>query len=139
MGQLETTLRKRGLKVTGQRRLVLSVLEEAKDHPTAQEIHRRAIKQQRISLGTVYRILNKLAEAGILSKHAFGGVEGRYEPVSGRHHHLVDAKTGRIIEVDDRRLTILLEQIADSCGYRLIDCRLELVGEPKPTGPVFEH
>lgn len=138
MSELEAHCRRVGLKLTSTRRLVLSVLEHAHDHPSAQEVYRRATDRRRISLGTVYRILHILAEAGIVVRHAFGGAEARYEVAAGRHFHLLDAESGTIVEIDDGKLTSLLEEIADRCGYRLIDVRLELVGERKQTDRLFK-
>jgi Fur family ferric uptake transcriptional regulator len=130
MGRLDALCQQCGVKLTRPRRLVLSVLEEASDHPCANEIHQRAALRQRIALGTVYRILNRLAEAGVLTRHSFGG-RMRYEAAGRRHHHLVDVRSGRIVEIDDRDFATVIEQAAERLGYRLIDFRLEVRGELK--------
>jgi Fur family ferric uptake transcriptional regulator len=131
MKRLEALCRDRGLKLTAPRRLVLSVLDEARDHPSAKEIHRRASERRRIALGTVYRILDKLVDAGVLLRHAFGGGGQRYEAPSRRHHHLVDVRTGQIVEFDDHGLTVSVERVAAKLGYRLVDFKLEVTGRRK--------
>lgn len=131
MKRLEALCRDRGLKLTAPRRLVLSVLDEARDHPSAKEIHRRASERRRIALGTVYRILDKLVDAGVLLRHAFGGGGQRYEAPSRRHHHLVDVRTGQIVEFDDHGLTVSVERAAAKLGYRLVDFKLEVTGRRK--------
>jgi len=130
MGQLDALCQLRGVKLTRPRRLVLAVLEEATDHPCANEIHQRAALRARITLGTVYRILNRLAETGVLTRHSFDG-KMRYEAAGRRHHHLVDIRSGRIVEIDDRDFATVIEQAAERLGYRLVDFRLEVRGEPK--------
>ena len=130
MGQLDALCQRNGVKLTRPRRLVLAVLEEATDHPCANEIHQRAALKERITLGTVYRILNRLTESGVLTRHSFGG-KMRYEAAGRRHHHLVDVRSGRIVEIDDRDFASIIEQAAERLGYRLIDFRLEVRGELK--------
>lgn len=131
MSRLEKVCQRLGVRITGQRRLVLSVLEESTDHPSAQEIHRRIAPGRQISLSAVYRTLKSLTEIGIVERHAFGGDEARYEIVSNQHHHLLDETTGEIVEIDDGPLNALLEEIADRRGYHLVDMRVELVGKRK--------
>ncbi|WP_428674543.1 Fur family transcriptional regulator [Reyranella sp.] len=130
MGRLEALCQRHGLKLTRPRRLVLDVLGDANDHPCASEIHQRAAFRRRISLGTVYRILNRLAEAGVLTRHSFGG-KMRYEMAGRPHQHLVDVRSGQIVEIDDRDFATVIERAAERLGYRLIDFRLEVRGEPK--------
>lgn len=130
MGRLEALCQQRGMRLTRPCRLVLSVLEEARDHPSAQEIHRRAARQRRISLGTVYRILNRLAGSGVLLRHTFGGTM-RFEAMGARHHHLLDVNTGRIVEIDSAELAASINDVAERLGYRLIDFKLEITAERK--------
>src|SRR5882757_8960266 len=98
MGQLDSLCQRRGVKLTRPRRLVLAVLEEAKGHLCANEIQQRAALKERITLGTVYRILNRLTEAGVLARHSFNG-KMRYQPAGRRHYSLVDVRSGRIVEI----------------------------------------
>lgn len=131
MDRLDELCRERGLRLTEQRRLVLEVLEAATDHPCTFEIHRRASAGRRIGVATVYRALNSLATAGLVTRHVFRDGKARYER-TGRapHPHLIDVSTGEIVEVeDDGVLTRLIEAEARSMGFRLVEFRLKLFGE----------
>ena len=133
MTDLERLCHDRGVKLTGQRRLVLDVLEAATDHPCTHEIHRRVLgRDHRIGVATVYRTLNRLVAAGIVVRHVFRDGKARYERC-GRapHPHLIDLETGEIVEVDEQGLADLVEQEARRLGYRLVDYRLKLSGERK--------
>ena len=128
----------RGLKMTGQRRLIARVLSESADHPDVEELYRRAHERDaHISIATVYRTVRLLEEKGILERHDFGGGRARYEPTEhGPHHHLIDVDTGKVIEFADARHEALAQEIAAKLGFQLVDHRLELFGrrfpEPKP-------
>jgi Fur family ferric uptake transcriptional regulator len=128
----------RGLKMTGQRRLIARVLSESADHPDVEELYRRAhARDSHISIATVYRTVRLLEEKGILERHDFGGGRARYEPTEhGPHHHLIDVDTGRVIEFADDRHEALAQEIAARLGFELVDHRLELFGrrfpEPAP-------
>ena len=132
----------RGLKMTGQRRLIARVLSESADHPDVEELYRRAHERDaHISIATVYRTVRLLEEKGILERHDFGGGRARYEPTEhGPHHHLIDVDTGKVIEFADARHEALAQEIAARLGFQLVDHRLELFGrrfpEPKPAAPV---
>lgn len=130
MTDLERLCHDRGVKLTGQRRLVLDVLEAATDHPCTHEIHRRALgHDHRIGVATVYRTLNRLVAAGIVTRHVFRDGKARYERCGkAPHPHLIDLATGEIVEVDDQGLAELVEREARRLGYRLIDYRLKLLG-----------
>jgi Fur family ferric uptake transcriptional regulator len=129
--QLEALCQERGVKLTRPCRAVLGVIERASDHPSAQEIHRRVLERRPISLGTIYRVLNRLAAAGILRRHVFNGGTMRFEVTSHRHHHLVDVQTGHIVEIDDREFLLLIEQTVERLGYRLIDFKVEVTAVRK--------
>jgi Fur family ferric uptake transcriptional regulator len=130
----------RGLKMTGQRRLIARVLSDSGDHPDVEELYRRAaLRDARISIATVYRTVRLLEEKGILERHDFGGGRARYEPTEpGHHHHLIDVDTGKVIEFSDPRHEALAKEIAARLGFELVDHRLELFGrrfpEPRPVG-----
>jgi Fur family ferric uptake transcriptional regulator len=138
---LEELCVRRGLRLTEHRRIVVEILEAATDHPCVREIHRRAARDHRIGVATVYRTLNRLAAAGLVTRHVFrdgqsGSKGARYERVgAATHHHLIDVDTGRVVEVDDAELTRLIEATARSLGYRLVDYRITLFGEA-PRGAV---
>jgi Fur family ferric uptake transcriptional regulator len=119
-----------GLRMTGQRRVIARVLAEAHDHPDVEEVHKRAhAVDPRISLSTVYRTLKLFSGKGILERHDFGYGRGRYEAAErGHHDHLIDIKTGRVIEFRNEDIERLQETIARQHGYKLVGHRLELYG-----------
>lgn len=120
----------KGLRLTEQRRVIVSVLEEAEDHPDVEELHARAaVKDPKISLATVYRTVKLFEERGILEKLAFGDGRARYEAADRAHHdHLIDMETGHVIEFVDPEIEALQKQIADKLGYELKGHRFELYG-----------
>ncbi len=120
----------KGLKMTGQRRLIARVLSEASDHPDVEEVYRRAVAlDPRISLATVYRTVRLLEDAEILERHDFRDGRARYEEMSETHHdHLIDMDSGEVTEFRDEEIEILQRRIAEKLGYRLIDHRLALYG-----------
>lgn len=122
----------RGLKLTEQRRTIARVLSDADDHPDVDQVYRRATHlDSRISIATVYRTVRLLEEANILEKHDFGDGRARYEEVQDDHHdHLIDVKSGRVIEFFNKEIEALKRQIAQDLGYELIDHRLELFAKP---------
>lgn len=132
LSRLEVLCAKRGLRMTGQRRVIARVLSEARDHPDAEELHRRAHEvDPNISLSTVYRTVNLLEQKGILERHAFGRGRGRFEEATRDHHdHLIDITTGHVIEFHSEAIEKLQEKIARELGFALVGHRLELYGEP---------
>ena len=139
MPKLETQLSKiellcadRGMRMTGQRRTIAKVLSEADDHPDVEEVYRRASSRDpRISLSTVYRTVRLFEGAGILERHDFGDGRARYEPAGpGHHDHLINVKTGEVIEFSNEQIEKLQESVARELGFRLIGHRLELFGMP---------
>jgi len=129
--RLERLCAEKGMRMTGQRRVIAGVLSAADDHPDVEEVHRRAnAVDPRISLSTVYRTVRLFEEAGILERHEFGDGRARYEPIAKEHHdHLIDVQTGQVIEFRNEQIERLQEIIAKELGYRLIDHRLELYGK----------
>ncbi len=120
----------RGLKMTGQRRVIARVLSDAEDHPDVEELYRRASALDgRISIATVYRTVRLLEERGILARRDFGGGRARYEPTEhGTHHHLIDIESGRVIEFADPEHERVITEIAARLGFNLVSHRLELFG-----------
>ncbi|MGQ3675419.1 Fur family transcriptional regulator [Xanthobacter sp. TB0139] len=118
--------------MTEQRRVIARVLSDAQDHPDVEELHRRAVAiDDNISISTVYRTMKMLEDAGIVERHEFGDGRARYEQVSDQHHdHLIDMKSGRVIEFHSEEIERLQEEIARKLGYRLCDHRLELYAVP---------
>ncbi len=117
-----------GLKMTDQRRVISNVLSDADDHPNVETVHSRANKiDSRISLATVYRTLRLFEDVGILERHDFGDGRARYEKADQDHHdHLIDVKSGKVIEFQNRDIERLQETIAKELGYDLVGHRLEL-------------
>jgi Fur family ferric uptake transcriptional regulator len=134
--RLERLCAERGMRMTGQRRVIAQVLSEADDHPDVEELHRRAAaRDSRISLSTVYRTVRLLEEAGILERHEFGDGRARYEPAGHDHHdHLINTATGEVIEFKNEEIERLQERVARELGFRLIGHRLELFGKPLNNG-----
>lgn len=129
---IEQLCAERGLRMTGQRRVIAEVLSSARDHPDVEELHRRAMDiDPNVSIATVYRTVRLFEEAGILERHDFGDGRARYEQVTEDHHdHLIDARSGKVIEFVSPEIEALQEKIAADLGYRLVGHRLELYAVP---------
>lgn len=123
--------------MTGQRRVIARVLEDAQDHPDVEDLYNRASKiDANISIATVYRTVKLLEETGIIERHEFRDGRARYEIVPEDHHdHLIDLKSGDVIEFASAEIEALQEKIAREHGYRLVDHRLELYGVPLENEP----
>ena len=122
----------KGMKMTDQRRVIARVLSESEDHPDVEEVHRRSAEiDDRISIATVYRTVRLFEEAGIIERHDFGDGRARYEEATESHHdHLIDLKSGEVIEFVNEEIEALQKKIAEQHGYKLVDHRLELYGVP---------
>ena len=130
MSDLEQRCADAGLKMTGQRRIILKVLGTAEDHPSVESVYERSKKlDSSISIATVYRTLNLLDEMNLVIRHEFQQGHSRYELNWDHHHHLVDLDTGQVIEFQNDELEKLKEKIARDLGYDLVDHRLELYGK----------
>lgn len=123
----------KGLRMTGQRRIIAQVLNDSSDHPDVEELYARATAiDDNISIATVYRTVKLFEEAGILDKLEFGDGRARYEDARREHHdHLIDMTTGEVIEFVDSEIEALQEKIADKLGYKLMGHKLELYGVRK--------
>jgi Fur family ferric uptake transcriptional regulator len=134
--RLERLCAEKGMRMTGQRRTIAKVLSEAEDHPNVEEVHRRAsARDPRISLSTVYRTVRLFESAGILDRHEFGDGRARYEATGhGHHDHLINVKTGEVIEFSNEQIEKLQEAVARELGFKLIGHRLELFGLPLKSG-----
>ena len=128
-----------GVKLTDQRRIIARILSESKeiygesDHPDVDELYSRVSKiDPKISIATVYRTVKLFEESGILTKHDFKGGKARYEAsIESHHDHLIDIKTGQIIEFVDEDIEKLQHKVAEKYGYKLVDHKLELYGVKK--------
>ena len=128
ISQLERRCIDQGMKMTEQRRVIARVLSNADDHPDVEEVHRRSAEEDsRISIATVYRTMRLFEEAGIVARHDFGDGRARYGEASSAHHdHLIDIKSGEVIEFRNEEIERLQAEVAKAHGYRLVDHRLEL-------------
>lgn len=130
MSDLEQRCVQAGLKMTGQRRIILQVLGDSSDHPSVEDVYDRAKKlDQSVSIATVYRTLSLLDELDLVIRHEFQEGYSRYELNWDHHHHLVDLETGKVIEFQNDEMERLKIKIAKDLGYDLIDHRLELYGK----------
>ena len=132
MDRIEKLCIERGLRMTEQRRVVARILSAAKDHPDVEELHRRAHKMDpHISIATVYRTVRLFEDAGIIERHDFRDGRSRYEEAPDQHHdHLIDMRTGKVVEFVDDEIEALQAAIAKRLGFKLVDHRLELYGVP---------
>ena len=132
MTRIEKLCAEKGLRMTEQRRVIARVLSDAADHPDAEELYRRASAvDPHISIATVYRTVRLFEEAGIIERHDFRDGRSRYEEMPDVHHdHLIDMRTGKVIEFVDDEIEKLQQAIARRLGFKLVDHRLELYGVP---------
>ena len=139
MNSIEEKCKRKGVRLTVQIKTIAKVLSESKevygskDHPDVDELHKRVSQiDKKISIATVYRTVKLLEESGILEKHDFKGGKARYEAMIESHHdHLIDVKTGEIIEFVDDEIEKLQIKVAEKYGYTLVDHKLELYGVKK--------
>ena len=129
---LEDACLAKGMRMTEQRRIIARVLESASDHPDVEELYRRASAiDAKISIATVYRTVKLFEDAGVIARHDFGAGRSRYETIPDEHHdHLIDLRTGKVIEFRNEEIERLQQAIAEKLGFRLVDHRLELFGVP---------
>lgn len=119
-----------GLKMTGQRKVILRVLDEAEDHPAVETVYDRAKAiDESISMATVYRTLNLLDELHLVVRQDFNENFARYDKNTDHHHHLIDVESGEVVEFQNAEIEEMKKKIAQELGYDLIECRLELYGK----------
>ena len=136
MSKIEEKCKEKGVRLTDQRKVIAKVMSDSKetygskDHPDVDELHKRVSKlDNKISIATVYRTVKLFEESGILTKHDFKGGKARYEAsIESHHDHLIDIKTGQIIEFVDEDIEKLQHKVAEKYGYKLVDHKLELYG-----------
>lgn len=137
LSRIEQLCREKGMKMTGQRRVIARVLSESTDHPDVEQVYRRASDlDSRISIATVYRTVRLFEEANIVERREFGDGRARYEAAGERehHHHLINLRSGEVIEFESKELEILKRKIAADLGFELVGDRLELYGVPAEPG-----
>ena len=136
MSTIEEKCKVKGVRLTDQRKIIAKVMSDskltygAKDHPDVDELHKRvSLVDKKISIATVYRTVKLFEESGILAKHEFKGGKARYEELNeGHHDHLIDVKSGEIIEFVDEEIERLQKKVAEKHGYHLVDHKFELYG-----------
>lgn len=130
MDRIEKLCADKGMRMTDQRRVVARILSHSHDHPDVEELYRRAVAvDPHISIATVYRTVRLFEEAGIIARHDFRDGRSRYEEATEEHHdHLIDMKTGEVVEFVDDEIEKLQHAIAKRLGYKLVAHRLELYG-----------
>lgn len=132
MTELERQCINAGLKMTGQRRVILNVLTASEDHPSVDTVYQRAREiDASISIATVYRTLHLLDEMNLVQRHDFNENYSRFEVNLEHHHHLIDLETGQVLEFQNEDLEELKVRIAEELDYELVDHRLELYGRKK--------
>jgi Fur family ferric uptake transcriptional regulator len=129
---LEARCLAKGMRMTEQRRVVARVLSASADHPDVEELYRRCAKvDDRISIATVYRTVKLFEDSGIIERHDFREGRARYEQIPDTHHdHLINLRTGEVIEFRSEEIEKLQAEVARRLGYRLVDHRLELYALP---------
>ena len=135
MNVIEEKCKLKGVRLTDQRKVIAQVMSDSKDHPDVDDLHKRVSGiDKKISIATVYRTVKLFEESGILEKHDFKGGKARYEELNeGHHDHLIDIKSGEIIEFLDNEIEELQKKVAEKYGYELVDHKLELYGIKKKT------
>jgi len=123
---------KLGLKMTEQRKVIVQVLAESKDHPDVELVYKRASEiDNNIGIATVYRTIRLFEENNIIQRHEFKEGRFRYEEVRDEHHdHLIDVRSGKVVEFQNDAIEELQKRVAKELGYELVDHRLELYGVP---------
>lgn len=129
---LETACIEKGMRMTEQRRTIARVLETSDDHPDVEELYRRASAiDPNISISTVYRTVKLFEDSGVIERHDFGEGRSRYETLPEEHHdHLIDIRSGHVIEFRNEEIEAIQERIARDLGYKLVGHRLELYAVP---------
>ncbi len=129
---IEALCAAKGMRMTEQRRVIARVLAQSDDHPDVEELYRRCVRvDERISISTVYRTMRLFEDAGIIERHDFRDGRARYETSPDIHHdHLINLRTGEIIEFQSEEIERLQTEVARKLGYKLVDHRLELYAVP---------
>jgi Fur family ferric uptake transcriptional regulator len=134
---IEAQCAARGMRMTEQRRVIARILASSDDHPDVEELYRRcSAVDSRISISTVYRTVKLFEDAGIIERHDFRDGRARYEQMPENHHdHLINLRTGEVIEFQSEEIEALQAEVARRLGYRLVDHRLELYAVPLDEKP----
>jgi Fur family ferric uptake transcriptional regulator len=132
-GRLQSLLAERGIRMTGQRRAILSVIETAKKHLDASQILRKAQKLDAfVDRSTVYRTLGLLKRQGLIDELDLMHLNGEghyYERKLGRDHvHIACLRCGKITEFVSKRFDSLKGELEQECRFHILVARLEVGG-----------
>ena len=132
-GRLQTLWSERGIRMTGQRRAILSVIETANKHLDAAQLLRRARKlDPSVDRSTVYRTLGLLKRQGLIDELDLMHLNGErhyYERKSGSDHiHMACLRCGKITEFVSERFDSLKDQLEQECRFHILVARLEVGG-----------
>lgn len=127
---LRETLHTSGRRLTRQRRLVLQVLEESREHLDAEKLYDQAVSlDPNISLATVYRTLAILKEMGLVEEHRLGEAHAHFEATrSTPHYHFTCIACGRVIEFDAPQVAEVLERLSKQRGLQVTGAHLLVTG-----------
>lgn len=125
--------RRRNVRWTNQRQCIVEVFIKSEGHATVEDLARlvRTVDPS-VSAATIYRTVNLLVDIGVAVKRDFGQASASFECVVDKqhHHHLIDMRSGAIIEFSSSELERVKEKIAAELGFRLVHHHLELFGVP---------
>ena len=118
-GELFNKLSEMGYRLTPQRMVILSAIENSDDHISAEEIYAQVVsKYPHVNISTVYRTLELLKQLGLVTETDMGGGRVRYHPADkGHHHHLVCTECGTIIDLDESILARLRDVLLSRYGF----------------------
>ncbi len=127
--KLEEVCRERGVPFTTQRRTVLEVLLQRSDHPTADQIFETVkLLNPRIARRTVYRVLDDLAQLGLIRRVHHPGAAARFDAKTYRHHHLVCTGCGKIVDLESVELDRIALPKSKPHGFDVRDFSVQLMG-----------
>lgn len=123
-------LNEQGYRLTPQRIMIVSAIENSSDHISAEEIYAQvAAKFPNVNISTVYRTLELLTRLGLVTETVLGGGRVRYHPVEkGHHHHLVCQECGAIIDLDESVLSPLKSALLREYGFMADLTHLAILG-----------
>lgn len=125
-------LKKKGMKFTEQRAIILQILFSIDEHLNAEEIHdvvKKDYPESNIGIATIYRTLSFLEEANLITSISFGTDGKKYEANKDEHHdHLICTKCGKIIEFVDEEIEKKQEQIAKKNGFTITSHSMQIFG-----------
>ena len=120
---------KNGLRMTHQREVILYELQKDINHPTVETLYQLVKKKvPHISIATVYRNLEVLSEAGIITKVEIGGRKKRFDRDLGQHNHIYCVQCNRLDNIEFEQGQKFSPTPEDDLGYQITGCRVEFFG-----------